>query len=33
MVPEELADKLRDVLLNITKDAFDNMDEHINLRE
>ena len=33
IVPEELADKLCEVLLEITKDAFDSMDEHIRLRE
>ena len=33
LVPDELADKLCEVLLDITKDALDNMDEHISLRE
>ena len=33
IVPEDLADRLCEVLTLISKDALDNMDEHIRLRD
>ena len=33
IVPEDLADRLCEVLVEISKDALDNMDEHIRLRD
>ena len=33
IVPSEMAERLSDLLLKIAKDAMDNMDEHLKLRE
>ena len=33
VVPEEMAEKLSVLLLKISKDAMDNIDEHLKLRE
>lgn len=33
IVPSEMAEKLSDLLLKIAKDAMDNMDEHVKIRE
>ena len=33
IVPNEMADRIEDLLVKIATDALDNMDEHIKLRE